>query len=82
LSDDENEELSNAIKESARKWATQTHANLPRTLQPEVARNLKMRLDHIDAAYEAQLVKVIEECALRKLKEFEQDREDGIPMPQ
>jgi hypothetical protein len=82
LSNDENDELSNAIKESARKWATRTHAKLHRTLQTEVARNLDMHLDHIDTAYEAQLVNVIEECALRKLNEFQQDREDAIPMLQ
>jgi hypothetical protein len=41
-----------------------------------------MRLDHIDAAYKAQLIKMIAECASRKLKEFEQDREDGMPVPQ
>jgi hypothetical protein len=79
LSDDENEELSNAIKEVARKWATRTHASLLRALQTTVARNLDMRLDYVDMAYKAQLIKVIEQCAVRKLQEFEQDRESALP---
>jgi hypothetical protein len=41
-----------------------------------------MRLDHIDAAYKAHLIKVIAECASRKLKEFEQDCEDDMPVSQ
>lgn len=71
---DEFEELSSAIKEASRKWAMRTHDALPHALQTAVARSLDMRLDHIDAAYPAQLVKAIEQCAIRKLDEFAQDR--------
>lgn len=87
LSSDENEEMASAIKEVARKWAMRTHDSLPLVLQIAVLRSLDMRLDRIDGAYKAQLVKAVEECAGRKLKEFEQDRyimatqtkDDGTP---
>jgi hypothetical protein len=87
LSSDENEEMASGIKEVARKWAMRTHDSLPLVLQTAILRGLDMRLDRIDAAYKAQLVKAIEQCAGRKLKEFEQDRcimatqtkDDGTP---
>jgi hypothetical protein len=74
LSSDESEELESAIKEVARKWAIRTWDGLPKVHQATVTRGLDMRLDHIEAAYEAQLVQVIEQCTVRKLEEFEQDR--------
>jgi hypothetical protein len=82
LSDDENEELASAIKEAARKWALRTHAGLPKALQTAVVRTLDMRLDQINTAYKTQLVGVIEQCAIRKLKEFEQDRDSAMPTPE
>jgi hypothetical protein len=78
LSDDENDELASAIKEVARKWAVRTHAGLPKALQTAVVRNLDMRLDQIDTAYKTQLVEVIEQCAIRKFDEFEQDRDSAV----
>jgi hypothetical protein len=71
---DEFDELSNAIKEVARKWANNTHDALPHALQSTVARGLDMRLDHIDEAYTVQLFQEIEQCAVRKLNEFAADR--------
>jgi hypothetical protein len=71
ISEDENEELNNAIKEVARKWAVRTYDGLPAVLQQGLERGLDLRLDCIDAAYTAQLVQAIGECATRKLKEFE-----------
>jgi hypothetical protein len=41
-----------------------------------------MRLDQINTAYKTQLVGVIEQCAIRKLKEFEQDRDSAMPTPE
>jgi hypothetical protein len=67
---DEYDGLSNAIREVARKWANTTHDALPLALQTTVAPGLDMRLDHIDEAYTAQLIKEIEQCAIRKLDEF------------
>lgn len=74
LSSDESSELGSAIKEVARKWAIRTWDGLPKVYQATVARGLDMRLDHVEAAYKAQLVQVMEQCAGRKLEEFEQDR--------
>ncbi|KAF1912133.1 hypothetical protein BDU57DRAFT_533038 [Ampelomyces quisqualis] len=76
LSADESDELVSAIKEAARKWAMRTWDTLPNGYQKTVARGLDMRLDHIEAAYKAQLLEVLEQCAARKLGEFTQDRLD------
>jgi hypothetical protein len=48
---DENEEMVNAIRELARKWATRTYDNMPAALQAAHLRGLDMRLDYIDATY-------------------------------
>ncbi|KAH7381204.1 hypothetical protein DE146DRAFT_624327 [Phaeosphaeria sp. MPI-PUGE-AT-0046c] len=74
LSTDENDELASAIKETARKWGMRTYDTLPRAVQATVVRSLDMRLDCIVGAQRVQLAKAIEECAVRKLNEFEQDR--------
>jgi hypothetical protein len=74
LSTDENDELASGLKETARKWAMRTYNALPRGVQATVARNLDLRLDLVQEGFKAQLAKAIEECALRKLNEFEQDR--------
>jgi hypothetical protein len=74
LSADETQELSNAVKESARRWATRTHAKLPAALQRTVERSLDMRLDHVDAAYGAQLERLLQDRAASKLREFEEER--------
>lgn len=78
LSANENDELGYAIKSEARKWALRIHDALPLAVRTTVARGLEMRLDGIDKAYEAQLVKVIKECAIGKLQEFQQDRGAGV----
>lgn len=82
LNDDETDELSNAIKEAARKWAIRTYDSLPLALQMTVARSLDMRLDYIDVAYQARLTQAIEQCANRKLYEFAQDSGRAIPLSQ
>ena len=58
-----------------------THDKLPEALQTTVVEGLDMRLDHIDSAYKAHLTKLIEQCAARKLMEFEQDRGSAVPEP-
>lgn len=74
LSVDENDELASGIKETSRKWAMRTYDALPRCVQATVARNLDLRLDLVQEGLKVQLAKAIEECAVRKLNEFEQDR--------
>lgn len=74
LSVDENDELASGIKETSRKWAMRTYDALPRGVQATVARNLDLRLDLVQEGLKVQLAKAIEECAVRKLNEFEQDR--------
>jgi hypothetical protein len=75
LNDEEYEELADGIKAIARKWAYDTHGDLPKAKQMEVARNLDMRLDHLDESYRAQLWDVIREFALEKIDELEVDHE-------
>jgi len=81
LTTDENEELANTIKEYARKWAGRVFKKLPEAIQTTVDKGLDMRLDHIDSAYKADLIKGIEKCAQKKLKEFEKDRAEMAGSP-
>ncbi|KAH7069787.1 hypothetical protein BKA63DRAFT_519559 [Paraphoma chrysanthemicola] len=74
LTTDESAEISSALDETARKWASATHAKLPAALQRTVDRGLDMRLDHVDAAYRAQVEKVLEERAAGKIAEYEEER--------
>ncbi|KAF2825285.1 hypothetical protein CC86DRAFT_419164 [Ophiobolus disseminans] len=74
LSADENEELAHAITRSARIWAGNTFRKLPENIQGTVDKGLDMRLDHIEPEFREELEKTIERCAMRKTKQFENER--------
>ena len=73
MDEDENEALTSTMKDAARKWGNHTHKKLDFATQNMVRPGLDMRLDKIDEAYKAELIKLLDKCAARKLQELAQD---------
>ncbi|CAO2647648.1 Nn.00g085700.m01.CDS01 [Neocucurbitaria sp. VM-36] len=73
MDDDENEALSSAMRDAARKWTYHNHDRKDVDTQNLVKRGLDMRLDKIDGSYKADLINVLNVCATRKLQELIHD---------
>jgi hypothetical protein len=74
LSADEKKKLVSAIKEEAHRWGVRSYDFQSAEDKVWMKPGLDLRLDCLSQTYKMQLVKLIEKCAVNKLKKLEIDR--------